>query len=345
MMNSVIDKFSFAAVIYLVALVPIFGNAQTISMDLGKPSRETLKLSQEQLRDLKIATNQELKEKYKLKTPDYSPIKAAFRLKTPKPEEKILRSGGGVVDGGGGNLTANGDEILDQYQYGDLQKLDPQDLRSLLYKFYSPRIEAIEQETPGFRAWLENGFTKQWFLDPKPFNKAQCSSEKLGTCQTDDAVYFKLERYQTKTDAEKASTILGELLRNHTAELSAKMKEPATLDLQKKIQDPQFSGQRIYSTLVKATLLYSPEVTEQTRAEYVAQYDKNLKEILTSFEKLISACQQAPMNFSKSFYKAADKYASYVKMCADWLDPQKDLGACSIEPLADAIVEYRNSCK
>ena len=354
-MKSILSTSYASVFACLFTFAPILAQAETITVAQGQtqptvnfwgePQTVDMmavlkKQDPEKAKALTQKAIEELKQKYDFKITPYSPTKPAFNLKAVKASQKMLQGGGGGVDGGGGNLATQNGELLDRYQYSDLTKIEVEELTTTINKYYETRIQNFETEIPGFKNWLLFGFEKPWFLDSKTFDKTQCPAAQLNSCQTVDAVRLNAADFKKASDIKQADIVITELFRRALLDLPNEKQNKLLGELKKKFSDPKTTSKQFYDFLVKAELLSSPETTERIRSETVANYETQLVKLRQTLHGFLSACQQTPMNFSKSFYRAVGQYMDYTKKCTEWLRPEVDGNACNLDAIAENIVAF-----
>ena len=264
-----------------------------------------------------------------------------FLLKAPprEMEQMQLNGGGGVADGGGGNISAQTGELLDLQVFSNTKRLRTRDLQALLETKFGRRIQTLEKDLPGLSDWLMFGFRKTWYLDGKGFDLKLCRPE---SCQTSASVFLNQDRFQNAADSEKPDMIVQALLMAQIQRSDLDVaRQASVVDLiSTQIQSDVTSARTVFESLVRFHLLDSAEAAERRRADWVRIIDAQLKKADLNWRSSIQNCANGTFDISKTLAKARLEYSTLAKLCLEIIRPQVDGAACertSIQEMMDLL--------
>jgi hypothetical protein len=226
--------------------------------------------------------------------------------------DKRLDSGGGSMDGGGGNTGANGQLLDESTQSGSA--LSNKKLLQNLLSVLGERLNGLEKALPGFQTWITSALKSSivWALDEKEFNQEICRNYKfhegtqdLVACQSMTRVHFQKYWYDSTVSdtlggSEKlAKMTLHELVRFHVIRLAKEKKlqrdqqDEITAAVTRLILNNTISGSMLYNELVKFNLLLVPIRLQTARLHEIAEITQIIAKNITLLSSLYELCNKA----------------------------------------------------
>jgi len=353
-LKRILSRQATKGLLICLSVVPIFALAQTEeSMRLTPLSAEPQapgapKETTQSLERLERESTDKNKGRQSLRseedsewirnTKTHPPQRLQFLLKAPPREIDIIKmgGGGGAADGGGGNTSASTGELLDRQIFAGTQKLKTEDLQKLFYANLENRLQAIEQELPGFTDWILFGFRKTWYLDQKNFDAKKCLRQ---LCQTSTSIFINQEVFQKSSDSDKSYWILRALLAAQVQRSVLPVENPYRLaeTIVVQILKKKISGKTIYQILSVNHVLDSAEVAENRRAQWVKVIDEQLKKVDVSWAKILKTCAGGPFDLSKSIRAAKNEYRKIAQLCLQIANPAEDGNACDRKSIHETM--------
>jgi hypothetical protein len=262
--------------------------------------------------------------------------------------------GGGVVDGGGGNISEG--QLLDRKTQENLTPLPVKSLQNLVLSAYGERLQLLERSLPGFRSWLFAGFSIPWSLDASDSMNSICKNESLYSfnrqtvaCQWLSSVNLRKSWFlDPRNEGVVADILIHELIRYQAIrlgkekKLSRKEQDDITARTTVLILDPRKSASELYSSMRETGLLLDPEQAEYLRLRDLKSITQSLLFSVKMIFSTVKECSDPTLPPGR-LKIVQDSYAIYTKslqICNDFAKPETaDTRLCEPMPNVQEAVQ------